>query len=299
MLRWGPAVAFGAVRGAAVRRPRTELPHRQTPGTFVPRARDRPLPAARSNAFPEIDCVRHLLPRRIIAAAEQRAQSIGIGADSVLICADAMTEEAYLRALPSSLGTSYERLDRVARADCPLDDNQLIQAGAAGLLPLRERNGIVWIIAPRCLTARRLADPRQSRPGWLRSFRLTSSERLARFVAQHSQNALGRRAADGLRRSTPLFSNAPRPHGIGRITAIVLGLLAVTFLAVVPAATVEAFATSLCSIFMAAALRLFSVAFAGQELGRTSRVSDDKLPIYTIICALYREANVVDNLVAA
>ena len=95
-----------------------------------------------------------------------------------------------------------------------------------------------------------------------------------------------------------LFSNAPRPHGIGRITAIVLGLLAVTFLAVVPAATVEAFATSLCSIFMAAALRLFSVAFAGQELGRTSRVSDDKLPIYTIICALYREANVVDNLVA-
>jgi cellulose synthase/poly-beta-1,6-N-acetylglucosamine synthase-like glycosyltransferase len=50
---------------------------------------------------------------------------------------------------------------------------------------------------------------------------------------------------------------------------------------------------------MAAALRLFSVAFAGQELGRTSRVSDDKLPIYTIICALYREANVVDNLVAA
>jgi cellulose synthase/poly-beta-1,6-N-acetylglucosamine synthase-like glycosyltransferase len=199
-----------------------------------------------------------------------------------------MTEEAYLRALASSLGTSYERLD-----------NQLIQAAAAGLLPLRERNGIVWIIAPRCLTARRLADPRQSRPGWLRSFRLTSSERLARFVAQHSQNALGRRAADGLRRSTPLFSNAPRPHGIGRITAIVLGLLAVTFLAVVPAATVEAFATSLCTIFMAAAaLRLFSVAFAGQELGRTSRVSDDKLPIYTIICALYREANVVDNLVA-
>jgi cellulose synthase/poly-beta-1,6-N-acetylglucosamine synthase-like glycosyltransferase len=46
-------------------------------------------------------------------------------------------------------------------------------------------------------------------------------------------------------------------------------------------------------------LALFSVAFAGQAPGRTIRISDDKLPIYTIICALYREASVVNNLVAA
>jgi cellulose synthase/poly-beta-1,6-N-acetylglucosamine synthase-like glycosyltransferase len=195
-----------------------------------------------------------------------------------------MTEEAYLRALASSLGTSYERFDRIARADCPLDDNQLIQAAAAGLLPLRERNEIVWIIAPRCLTARRLADPRQSRPGWLRSFRLTSSERLARFVAQHTQTALGRRAAEGLRRSRPLFSNAPQPYGVGRIAAPAFALLAVTFLAVVLAA---------------AALRLFSVAFSDPASGPAIRIGDDKLPIYTVICALYREASVVNDLGAA
>jgi hypothetical protein len=212
----------------------------------------------------------------------------------MLICADAMTEEAYLRALASSLGTSYERFDRIARADCPLDDNQLIQAAAAGLLPLRERNEIVWIIAPRCLTARRLADPRQSRPGWLRTFRLMSSERLARFVAQHTQTALGRRAAEGLRRSRPLFSNAPQPYGVGRIAALAFALLAVTFLAVVPAVTVETFATSLCSVFLAAAaLRLFSVAFSDPAPGPAVRIGDDKLPIYTVICALYREASVV------
>ncbi len=211
-----------------------------------------------------------------------------------------MTEEAYLTALASSLGTSYEPLDRISRADCPLDDNQLIQAAAAGLLPLREGNEIVWVIAPRCLTARRLADPHQSRPGWLRSFRLTSSERLGRFVAQHSRKALGRRAADGLRRAKPLFSNAPRPHRTGRIATTALVLLAIALLAAVPAATIEAFATLLCSVFLAAAaLRLFSVAFAGRKPHRSVRIGDDKLPIYTIICALYREANVVNNLVAA
>jgi len=34
------------------------------------------------------------LPRRVIAAAERRARAIGLGADRVLICADAMTEDA-------------------------------------------------------------------------------------------------------------------------------------------------------------------------------------------------------------
>ncbi len=93
---------------------------------------------ARPAACPEIDCIRHLLSHRMTAAAERRAQALGVGADCVLICADAITEEAYLTALAHSLGTSYERFDAVARADCPLDDDALIAAAAAGLLPLRQ-----------------------------------------------------------------------------------------------------------------------------------------------------------------
>jgi glycosyltransferase XagB len=84
-----------------------------------------------------------------------------------------MTEDAYLTVLAASLGTSYEPLERISRADCPLDDDQLVQAAAAGLLPVCEAGEIVWITAPRCLTARRLAS--QSQPAWLQSFRLTSS----------------------------------------------------------------------------------------------------------------------------
>jgi glycosyltransferase XagB len=236
----------------------------------------------------------------VIAAAERCARSIGLGADRVLICADVMTEEAYLAALATSLGTSYEPLDHVSRAECPLDDNQLIQAAAAGLLPLRDEGEIVWILAPRCLTARRLADRGQSRPEWPRSFRLTSSKRLWRFVAQHTQDALGRRAADGLRQSQPLLSNAPRPHGIGRVAIVASVLLAAAILAVVPAATMAAFATVLCAVFLtAAALRLLSVAFVDRVPGRLVRIPDDRLPIYTVICPLYREAKVVPSLVAA
>jgi len=300
-LHRGLTVAFRGVRGvAALRSNADEWADRGRRWASVPRPRDRPLPTAGPSACPEIDCVRNLLPRRVIAAAEHRARSIGLGADRVLICADAMTEEAYLTALAASLGTSYEPLNRISRADCPLDDNQLIQAAAAGLLPLREAGEIIWIVAPRCLTARRLANPRQSRPGWLQSFRLTSSERLWRFVALHTQNALGRRAADGLRRSRPLLSNAPRRPGLGRIAILALVLLAVTILSLASAAATETFATLLCTVFLgAAALRLASVAFARQAPRESARSGDHKLPIYTIICALYHEANVVDDLVAA
>lgn len=91
-------------------------------------AANRGLLWPRPNFCPELDCVRALLPRHIVAAAERRAQSIGLGADRVLICADAITEEAYLAALASSLGADYERFDRACRADCPLDDDQMIQA---------------------------------------------------------------------------------------------------------------------------------------------------------------------------
>ena len=249
---------------------------------------------------PELDCVRSLLPRSVVAAAERRAHSIGLGADRVLICADAITEEAYLIALASSLGSSYEPLDRASRADCPLDDDQLIQAASAGLLPLRERGRLIWIVAPRGLTARRLADPQRSPPNWLSSFRLTSSDRLWRFVARHSQRALGRQAAYGLSRARPLLSNAPRPRARTAITACWLAVLAGTVLALVPAATVKAFAAVLCAIFLtAAALRLWSPLYAPRIPAEPVRIPDKDLPIYTVICALYREANVIGKLVAA
>jgi cellulose synthase/poly-beta-1,6-N-acetylglucosamine synthase-like glycosyltransferase len=262
--------------------------------------RARALPKPRPGICPEVDCIRDLLPRRIIAAAERRARSIGLGAERVLICADAITEGAYLAALAASLGTIYEPLDRVSRADCPLNDHELIRAAAAGLLPLRDRGRLIWVIAPRCLTARRLADPHQPHPGWLRPYRLTSSEHLQRFVARHTQRALGRRAADELRHSRPLLSNAPRAKGWRSGTAIALAMPAVMLLGLAPAVTVGAFGMALCTIFLAtAALRLWSAFITDKAPRRSVHIDDDRLPIYTILCALYRESAVVNDLVAA
>lgn len=294
-------MAFGGV-SRAVRR-RSIIQERRDDGpsrapTFY--ARRTAVPNLSPPRCPEIDCIRGLLPSRVIAAAERRAQSIGEGAERVLICADAITEEAYLTALATSLGTTYQPLDRVSRAACPLDDDELIQAGAVGLLPLHNGREIVWIIAPRCLTARRLADPREPRQAWLKTFRLTSSEQLRRFVARHTDRALGRRAADGLRLARPLMSNAPRAQGWRSVATIALMTLAVCYLAMLPVQTIESLSTILCLVFLAAAvLRMSTGLFTSRTPSQAFQIDDDRLPIYTIICALYREAAVVGDLVAA
>jgi cellulose synthase/poly-beta-1,6-N-acetylglucosamine synthase-like glycosyltransferase len=297
-------VAFASVAGAAVRRTGTSIwLDSDALRAKLPRAKPYAPGAARPSVCPEIDCVRHILSSHITAAAEHRAQSLGVGAERVLICADAITEEAYLTALANSLGTSYERFDSIARADCPLDDDALIAAAAAGLLPVRQGRGLVWIIAPRGLTARRLADPRRasrdSWPAFMQAFRLTSSERLRQFVMQHGQRALGRRAADSLRHNAPRFSNAPTARG-RRIPALAVAVVAFLFFAAAPIAMIETLSGVLCALFLAAAiLRLWSACFTDRVAPPPPRIEDRRLPVYTIICALYREARVVDKLVDA
>jgi cellulose synthase/poly-beta-1,6-N-acetylglucosamine synthase-like glycosyltransferase len=272
----------------------------ELPRAVVRRIRHRLPGAAPASVCPELACLRGVLPPRILAAAERRAQAIGLGADRVLITADAITEEAYLHALAACLGTSYEPLDTVTRADCPLDDHDLIQAATAGLLPLHRDGTLTWIIAPRCLTARNLADPRRPMPRLLRSFRFTSDERLRRFVTRHAGKALGRRAADGLRTKRPLFSNAPRANGAWRIASIALAMAAVAALPVVSAATMAALDTTLGAVLLAAAaLRLAGVLFPRNAPRRIIQRRDRQLPIYTLICALYHEAAVATDLIAA
>src|SRR5580700_6655367 len=168
--------------GAAARRAALEERVDDSRRGEIPRlALNYPEPAPQSSVCPEIDCLRALLPESVLTAAEHRALSIGLGADRVLIYANAISEEAYLSALAAALGTSYVRLDQFTRGQCPLDDTKLIQAAVTGLLPMNQDGKTVWIIAPQGLVARHLAGSQQQPAGPLPPFWLTSSEQLCQF----------------------------------------------------------------------------------------------------------------------
>ena len=76
--------------------------------------------------------------------------------------------------------------------------------------------------------------------------------------------------------------------------------LVALLVALAPIEMIEGLSTALCLIFLAAALlRMLSAACYPRATKRPARIDADQLPIYTIICALYREAAVVNDLVAA
>jgi cellulose synthase/poly-beta-1,6-N-acetylglucosamine synthase-like glycosyltransferase len=248
----------------------------------------------------------------VIAAAERRAREVGLGADRVLIYSDAITEDAYLAELAGLLGTRFESLTAIARSHCPLGDDDLIQAAVTGLLPVTEAGRTIWIVAPRCLTARWLVSERLRSNSAVPWFRLTSSERLWRFVMAHAGRALGRHAVDELRKSRPLLSNAPsarRKTGTTKPSLLLNSTLALSTLAttLLPDPAIGLLAGQLLAgvsvllsaVFLAATLLRFAMLTLGRRTVTPRRVPDRGLPIYTVICALYREAPVLDELVAA
>ena len=249
------------------------------------------------NTCPELDCVRHRLPPGVVAAAEQRARALGVGADRVLIAARAITEDAYVVALAAALRVAYEPLDRIARDACLLSDAQLIDAEKNGLLPFYDEHGkLVWVIAPQGMTSRRLIAG--SHPIPHEGMRLTSSRRIRQFIARHGAHEIAQRSADALRSQWPELSAASQGRGpnIGWvIAAAALAILVAAF----PHILITVISTAFALTFLAwSGLRLLGALTASQRW-LPARLHIGELPVYTVIVALYHEAAAVDELVAA
>src|SRR3954451_7542087 len=102
-----------------------------------PTSRRVPAPAGIS-PFPELDCLHGRLPFKVLAAAADRSERLGVGADQVLIASGAIDEETYVRALADHLGVQFEPLDGLPRARCPLSDGEIIEKGAGGMLSIAD-----------------------------------------------------------------------------------------------------------------------------------------------------------------
>ena len=248
--------------------------------------------------FPELDCVRDRLPLTTIAAAERRALAVGVTADRVLITSGLLTEEVYVRALAQSLGLAFEPLETPERTACPISDERLIEARAAGLLPLTENDELTLVVAPRGVAARRLYTIISGAPELRRRIRLTSSERLAGFVYRNGGVALGEQAAFGLSTSRPVFSAAPREK-TWLLTPLFAMVAALGAVVLAPNLVATGFSVAFSLVFFAwIGLRLIGLFAAAKPPQPLPRRPDASLPIYTVIVALYREVAAIEQLIA-
>ncbi len=284
MRRWFADAAASRAKGDPLRA--------QPPPATAP-ARERPRPTL--PLCPELDCLRDRLPPGLLAAAELRAAETGIGADRALVAADVVSEEAYVAAFSAASGIPFEALDALPRRACPHSDDALIDAARQGILQIADSNGVRYVVAPQNNAARGLLQyALQPGSGFAGRIAITTAERMRNFVMRHAQAAIAHRAVHSLRLSRPKFSAAgatPRPAAMTILIAIAAALGA---------------ALSRTPLGLAAAA--FFIAWAGLRIAALAqrppahtgaRQSDRALPVYTIIVALYKEANAVRDLVAA
>ena len=252
------------------------------------------------HGFPELNCLRGHLPGAVLAAAEQRAARLATGADRVLIAAGTLDEEAYLRMLGAALGIPFEPLDGMPRAQCPLDDDRLIETATTGLLPLATDDGIVIVVAPRGAAVRRIIGLVGETPGMAKRFRFATSERLARFVLRGAGARIAANATETLRRDRPMQSAAARLKPGNLVSLTVIVPLAAAGFIWAPHIAAHAFEIGLAAVFVAwLGLRLIGAFVRRPAPTAAPILADEALPVYSVICALYREADSVNGLLSA
>jgi cellulose synthase/poly-beta-1,6-N-acetylglucosamine synthase-like glycosyltransferase len=250
-------------------------------------------------ARPDLDCISDVLTPMVAAAAARRARDVGVGIDRVLAVCGVMSEERYLRAFANRLGIRFQTLEDTPRAACPLDDNLLVDAVAAGMLPLRNDGETIHVIVARAVTSPSMKVWLRRGSGYPKSICLTSEARLAAFVHRHAGEAIADRAADVLARHHPeLSAVSTRRSAIAAAAA--LSVAVVPGVWAWPQHVHGMAGTCLAALFLAwSALRLWAAANAPDLHRPDGRAADADLPHYTVVAALHDEARSVGGLVAA
>lgn len=255
----------------------------------------------------ELDCLRHVLAPAPLNAAEARGREVGTDADQALIRSGVIDEGAYLQALSFQTGLAIETFAEISRSDGPLPDRYLSRVAQHGLLPLRQRGQLFWVVAPRGFTARRLCRLAAAYPSLRDRVLLTSKQNLDQFLLrQEAGDALGRSAANALGRRFPTLSAAPvandtpRGHRLRTMRRLAQTVLLSVMMTLTPTVVPNIWSSALALWFLAfIGLRLAASLMPRRSVRSPARIPDDCLPVYTVIAALYREASSVASLLQA
>ena len=216
----------------------------------------------------------------------------GVRPVDILLGEGIVGEEGYYRALARHLGCEYYSGEPAFAAD--FDAMRGLRCGVA---PLDWRGrGARAVIAPRAQSVQPLIEMAQS--GRIRSdsFALTSPQRFAALVRQHRGEAVLDEALGHLPDYLSARSGlSGRQMGAAAaVAAIGLAIGATSFGALNAIAS-----AGLWLMFTAAMVARSMAAIANDTKIRPALLSDDELPVYTVVAAVYREGDVVEDLVRA
>jgi cellulose synthase/poly-beta-1,6-N-acetylglucosamine synthase-like glycosyltransferase len=248
----------------------------------------------------ELECLSQVLSPPVLDAAWRRAVAAGVGADRVLVENGTISEDVYLRHLSRQTGIARISARDIQSADCRLRSEQYITAAGTGVLPVKLGGRLVWIVAPRGLAARRLARLTTRTPEIAGNLRLATAAIFHMILIHFAGSVLTRQASHGLGDLRQDWSAAPHQRKRPGAAVLVPTTAGMSLSVLFPQIVFEIITGVLALWFLAfVALRLTASFALRASAPLLPPLSDEQLPVYTIIAALYREASSVSGLINA
>lgn len=245
---------------------------------------------------PEIAFLERSVPSGLLGGIAGRAMSAGVTAEAVLLANGHMTADQYYRALAAHLDVPYA--EQPLRPASGATVEAVVRTGVCELAP--NPGGWQWLIALRGVALRAFVSQLEERRHTIPPLIITSPDRLEALIRHSQRRAVVRTASHGL---VDWDRSLSARAGLSLQQAVLLGA-AVAATGVVAVADADLCAMILCLAFgmvfvCAVTLRLIATAASRDRPASAHRTPDPELPVYTIIVPLFREAGVVEALVAS
>jgi cellulose synthase/poly-beta-1,6-N-acetylglucosamine synthase-like glycosyltransferase len=234
-------------------------------------------------------------PALIAAVDSARAQ--GIEVDVALLSSGVVEESFFYRALAIHLGVAF--LD----GDIVLGSATAYPAAIlSGVAPLAGHHRQSWIVAPRSDMLALIM--RKARTGALLplSLAVTTPSHLSQLVRAFAKPRIAWDASNALSSSDANLSARVGPTSAQAATGLCAAVAGLLLQISAPELAPSCFSVAMSSLFLPAILlRLFSAAASFEDRGPFSQgaIADHRLPKYSIVVALHREARVAAHLVSA
>jgi glycosyltransferase XagB len=271
----------------------------RAPSQIADRRIDRPLPAGRGPIRPlgrplppELEFLtRHGISLNSLLRA-LAAAPWGVEPLDALLGEGIVAEEHYYHALAQHLGCAYFAGEQPFAKH--FDVAKALLSGVAPLSP--HGGGPRAVMAPRAALVPGLIEMRASGGLAPESFAVASPSRFAALVRMRRGEAV---LADALRRLPDRLSARRAMSGLQIAAAGLVAICAAALGAWDLRALTGAASAMLWLLFSTSIVLRSAAAIAHADDVRSETLSDDELPVYTVVVALYREAAVVEDLVSA
>ncbi len=242
---------------------------------------------------------RYGLPATLLDYVVERAAARATSAPEELFALSSIPPDFYWRCLAKDLGIGFLHRDTPMVCDPNLPPPPAAALANASRAMVVENGRRLLLLAPGADAQAALRSAGGVRPEILRRIRIAEPATIRAVLEAAHGRSLVHCARRRLARAMPRHSASrlPRLRIAARMTAIVALVFAV--LVAAPTQTWIGLDIAFAALFLHAIAWKTAACFTRPGSGSAKPLADEDLPVASVLVPLYREANIVDDLVAA